>query len=134
MDQMTDAETMNAQRRRRPLTMLGKVTLAALFALTLLFVFQQVMIGAFFPPIGIVQATVALVLAGIVAVGWRWAPALAAGVHVLSIVANFPFIVQDLGNPGAIFEFIFTIIALLLVLVVIVAGITATVQNYSQRG
>jgi len=39
MDQTRDAETMDAQRRRRPLTTFGKITLAALVALVVLFVF-----------------------------------------------------------------------------------------------
>lgn len=49
MDQTRGAETTDAQGRRRQLTTFGKITLAALLALVMLFVFQQVVIfKAFF--------------------------------------------------------------------------------------
>lgn len=125
----TDTETMGT-RGRRPMTPIVKLLLAALLVDAVLFIVQQVVsFGAFFPPVGIIQATVALVLAGIVAIGWRWAPALASGLYVLAILANFLIIVQDLANPGAVFDFVFTIIALSLALIVIVAGIAATMKN-----
>ena len=125
----TDTEMMDT-RQRRPMTPVVKLLLAALLLSAVLFIIQQVVsFGAFFPPVGIIQAAVALVLAGIVTTGWRWAPALASGLNVLAILANFPIIVQDLANPCAVFDFVFTIIALSLTLIVIVAGIVATVKN-----
>lgn len=135
MNQTTDAETTDVQRRRRPLTMLGKITLAALVALTLLFVFQQVVIfKAFFPPVGIVQAALTLLIAGIVVTGRRWTPAVGALWCGLLILGSLPIIIRDLGNPGNVLDFVFTLVALLLILIGIVAGIAATVQNYSRRG
>jgi len=125
---------MDAQRRRRPLTTFGKITLAALVALVVLFVFQQVAIfKAFFPPVGIVQAAPTLIAVGIVATGRRWAPAVGALWCGLLVLGSLPMTIHHLGDPGNVPDFVFTIIALLLILIGVVAGIAATVQNYSRR-
>jgi hypothetical protein len=136
MDQTRDVEAMDVQRQRRPLTTFGKITLAALLALVVLFVFQQVAIfKAFFPPVGIVQAALTLLIAGIVATGRRWTPAVGALWCGLLVLGSLPMTIHHLGNPGEdILDFVFTLVALLLILIGVVAGIAATVQNYSRRG
>ncbi len=135
MNQTMEAETMDARRQRKPLTTLGKITLAALVALSLLFVFQQVVIfKTFFPPVGIVQAALTLLVAGIVVTGRHWAPAVGALWCGLLVVGSLPIIIRDIGNPGDVPDFAFTLLALSLILIGVVAGIAATAQNYSRRG
>ncbi len=59
---------------RRPLAALGKLSVAALAGMAGLLVYAIVQFG-FYPPVLIFIAA-ALILAGIVAMGWRWAPLL----------------------------------------------------------
>ncbi len=132
METMTGNMTASTTqaRQRLPLTVPTKITLAALVALTLLFIFQQVVIfKAVFPPVGIVQATLTLLVAGIVSTGRRWAAAVGALWCGLLILGSLPIIIRDLGNPGDVLNFVFTLAALVLILVGAVAGIAATSQN-----
>src|SRR5262245_32082300 len=69
-------------RVRRPLAALGKLTAGALVGLGMVFGYAQTLFGGFDPTLTGV-ATAMLIVAGVVAIGWRWAPALGA---VLALV------------------------------------------------
>ncbi len=128
----TDTEMNDTQtRRRRPLTAPAKLMVAALVGLTLSYLYLVVVLIGEFVPLAI-TVPVALLLAGLVASGWRPAPAVAAFVCILGLLPEIPML------PGHLREittdppsFIVNVLFILpLFAVAIVAGIAATVQNY----
>jgi len=89
-----------------------------------------VLIGGFVPLA--ITVPVALLLAGLVATGWRPAPAIAAFVCLLGLLPELPMLPGHLQqvttNPPAFVVNVLVIFPLFVV--AIVAGIAATVQNY----
>lgn len=126
----TQAATRTA--RRTPLSGLGKLTAGALAGVAALLGYLQVgLFGGFDPMISGIAAA-ALIMAGVVAIGWRWAPLLGTLVFgallaLLGMVGSE--IVYVLAHPGgAMFTFI--VVALPVLLIGLVASIAAVVQNY----
>ena len=138
MSQVTDSikQENPLSPTRQSLSALNKVTLVALFgqalAVTANFLIVWLLHGAFVPEffIGVVLA---LIVASLIAGRVRWTPALAAVQAPLTatlFLAN-PNAQDNLIHPGSSFiDFIAEVIALGFVLVVVVAGVGATVQNY----
>jgi plastocyanin len=123
-------------RARPPLSALSKVTLVALLGIAMVvtanFLVIWLLYGAFVPEffVGIVPA---LTVAGLIAGRLRWVPALGAGVALLIIVFFLiaPEDLYTLTHPGNDFiSFMLELLALAFALVVIVAGVGATIQNY----
>ena len=118
-------------RRGTPLTASARMTVAALLGLALSYLYLVVvLIGGFVPMV--ITVPVALLLAGVVATGWRPAPAIAAFVCVLGLlpeIPNIPDHLQEIStNPPS---FVVNILLILpLFAVAIVAGVAATVRNY----
>lgn len=138
MSQITDILKQENQKSptRQSLSALSTVTLVALLG-QILFVTANFLIvwllhGAFVPElfIGIVPA---LIVVGLIAARVRWAPALGAAQALLTatlFLAN-PNAQNNLTHPGSSFiDFMVEVVALAFVLVVVVAGVGATVQNY----
>src|SRR2546423_169234 len=69
--------THSRPRVRTPLAALGKLTVGALVGLGIVFGYVQTLFGGFDPMLTGVAVTM-LIVAGVVATGWRWAPALGA--------------------------------------------------------
>ncbi len=113
---------------RRPLAALGKLSAAALAGMAGLLVYAIVQFG-FYPPVLIFIAA-ALILAGMVATGWRWAPLLGVVVYGGLLALAGPFIPYALAHPEESFMFSFMLVFLALAIVGIGAGIGATAQNY----
>lgn len=124
-------------RTRPPLTALNKVTLVALLCQALVVAADLlgylVRFGAFVPPIliGIVPA---LIAAGLLAGRVRWAPVLGV-VQALLTTTLFllldPTVPYNLLHPGNSFiDFTIDLLIMAFVLVVVVAGVGATIQNY----
>lgn len=116
--------------QRSPLSQLGKLTASALVAFALCFVYLQVVIAQTFVPPLAVFAVVALIIAGVVAMGWRWTPLLGATWFVLVFLFSIQIIIADLSNPAALHTFVWQIVTAVVAIVGIVAGIAATVQSY----
>jgi hypothetical protein len=139
MSQVTDAvKQEHPKTRTRPsLAALNKVTLVALLGQALAVTADLLLIwllyGAFVPPIfiGIVPA---LIAAGLVARRLRWAPALGAGQALLTATLFFlsdPSVPYNLSHPGNSFiDFTVVLLIMAFVLIAVVAGIGATIQNY----
>src|SRR5207249_2998473 len=75
---------------------------------------------------------VALLCAGVVAVGWRWAPLLGAllgGVMLVSYIPLLGYIFTHSDEPNFVTAALFLPVAI----VAVAAGIGATVQNYRGR-
>lgn len=107
---------------------LGRLTLATLLVTAL--VYLSVMLGSgavelFGPHVGI-----AIALAVIVGVGFRWAPALAGFVMALLIVETLVFAGHLLTTPGDLKSFAEVAILIPTLAVGLCAGIGATAQNY----
>ncbi len=116
--------------KRRPLAALGKLTIASLFTMALLFVlFMTLIIGELIPPL-LVIAALALVFGGIIAAGWRWAPVLATLLAAAVLAMFWPPMRFSLAHPeeSRVFSFMAAIIATLLV--AMLTGLAATIQNY----
>jgi uncharacterized cupredoxin-like copper-binding protein len=119
-------------RARKPLAALGKLTAGALVGLGIVFGYAQTVFGGFDPMMTGV-AVAMLIVAGVVAVGWRWAPALGAllalaigGMLLAPAAGEIAF---SLSHPTDSL-FILMVLLLPLLAVAIVAGASATVQNY----
>jgi uncharacterized cupredoxin-like copper-binding protein len=106
---------------------------AALVGVALLLIYVQALIfGTFHLPLTIC-AIVSLVVAGIIAMGWRWAPLLGTIWILLASVFNAEGMRYDLTHPEQIHSFAWQVSMDALLLGGVVAGITATAQNYRSR-
>ena len=108
---------------------MGKLTVIALVALAILFIYEFVVIAGRFDPVLTIFAVVALIIAVIVARGWRWGLLLGAAWIVVVFLMSLPFIIEDLSNPAALHPFLWQIVTFIVALVGIIAGIVATVQD-----
>jgi heme/copper-type cytochrome/quinol oxidase subunit 2 len=116
---------------RRPLNTLSRLTLAALLGVVLLLLlgFMALALRAF-EPIIVGVAAVPLVVAGVIALRWRWAPLLGTlvlGLLTLLLLASVRELV--LTHPSGA---LFTLLLLLapVTLVSLAASVGAAVQNY----
>ena len=117
-----------------PLTAFRTLTVGALIAIAIMYVyFQAVLLKQIEMPLPIF-AGIALVLAAIVAGtpigGWRWTPLLAVGWGVFLTVGSVDYILYDLSHPENTHMFAWMLMMLGVMLVTILAGVGATVQNY----
>jgi plastocyanin len=131
---MATTVTRQPRAARRPLNPLSRLTIATLLGVSLLILgFMALAIGTF-EPIIVGVAAVPLVVAGIVALGWRWAPLL--GTLVLALLALLLLaVVRELAltHPSGA---LFTLLLLLapLTLIGLGASVAAVVQNDRQTG
>jgi plastocyanin len=131
---MNIAMTGSHSETDKRLAALGKLTVGTLIGIAIMFAyFQAVVLKQIEMPLPILSA-IALVLATMVAGyplgGWRWTPILGASWSGLMIAGNLDHIRYDLVHPENTHVFAWTLVMLGLTVVGIVAGISATVQNY----
>ncbi len=118
------------QRTRTPVAALGKLTAVMLAGVALLLTYlQMAIIGEFVPPLA-VFALVALVVAAAITAGWRWVPALGTLVCALLLAMNSGPMLFQIMHPGDFRSFSFMAVTLPVVVLGILGGIAATVQNY----
>jgi plastocyanin len=125
-------ETTIDRRRahvRQPLAALGKVTVAALAGIALMGAYAQISIVGAFDPALAIFALVCLLVAGGVAAGWRWSPLLGTLWCILIFALNAKGIVESFTQPTSTW-FSLNVVVQSLVVVGIVGGIAATLQNY----
>jgi hypothetical protein len=119
--------------KRNSLSLAGTLTVAALLVAVAGIVIQIVS-GIDYPmvPPGIV---IVLVAAGVVAFGpWRWAPVAGVVVGLFLLVGFFASgAAARLLDPSQLGGFVGTWVQFLAVIVAVVAGILAIVQNYRTR-
>lgn len=115
---------------RKPVAALGKLTIVALIGAALALVYLQVMIiGEMIPPL-VVFASLGVIFAGLVAMGYRWTPLLGTLFSVVLFAMNAEPMITALMNPADFNMFTFMMLTLTALVIGIVAGIAATVQNY----
>jgi plastocyanin len=125
----------------RALSALAKVTLLALLgtalANTAYIVLFAVLLHHFFLPAVLIVSIAPILAAGLVATRWRWTPALGA-ILVLLISTLFfsqPLLQYYLTHPAYRPAFFFTgVLILACAFVAVVAGLSATLQNYRIHG
>lgn len=127
---METSLTQPIVRRRAPLSALTKLTIAALIAFAGIIVFAQVFLGGQFSLEQTIFIVVLLLVAGLIATGWRWAPLLGALLCVAIMGGGIEVIINDLKHPEAFRFFASVLFSVAVTLIGIVAGISATVQNY----
>lgn len=115
---------------RRPLSTLGRLTVIALLVTTLAYAAELFSLGLD-PEVTAVVAVLALAT-GLAASGRPLTPALGALVAGL-ILANNPFLLFNLSNPGNLAFFVAAIIQASATLLAIAAGIGASVQHVRRR-
>jgi plastocyanin len=115
-------------RARRPLAALSKLTVAALLINALVYLVLAVTTGP--QPIILVHIGIGLIAATIVATGFRWSPALGALLSGLLLVEASFFLTDKLTQPDSTFAFALTATLFAALLVGLVAGSGATVQNF----
>src|SRR5262245_41421715 len=114
---------------RKPLTALGKLSLSALVALVAFMIYLDVVVFQL-DPRGWPFIAVTLLLCGLAATGWRWAPLLGALWCAFFGVMSIPFTSYNLTHPEQLNLFAPELWLDLTLLGGIVGGIAATVQNY----
>jgi uncharacterized cupredoxin-like copper-binding protein len=115
---------------RYPLAALGKVVVAALAGVALLLSYLQALIFGTFDLSMAIFAIISLLIAGIVAIGWRWAPLLGTSWILLATLLNAEGIRYDLTHPEQLHSFAWQVVMDLLLVCGVIAGIAATLQNY----
>jgi heme/copper-type cytochrome/quinol oxidase subunit 2 len=94
-------------------------------------VLQALILQTLIPPLAIIMA-LTLVVAGVCASRWRWAPLLAVLWCVLSVVPGLEPYTYDLTHPAETGNFIGTLLSLVLLLVTVVAGVAAMIYRTRQ--
>ena len=114
---------------RKPLATLGKLTLSALVALLAVMVYLNVAVFQLDPRLWPFMA-VTLLLTGLAATGWRWAPLLGALWCGLFSVMAIPFTSYNLAHPEQLRIFAVELWLDLALIGGVVGGIAAPIQNY----
>ena len=94
-------------------------------------VLQALILRTLIPPLAIILA-LTLVVAGVCATRWRWAPHLAVLWCVLSVVPGLEPYISNLSHPGETGTFIATLLGLALLLVTVIAGGVAMIYGDRQ--
>ncbi|MFL5801890.1 MAG: cupredoxin domain-containing protein [Roseiflexaceae bacterium] len=122
--------THTQQQMRRP--RLRTVMIAGLVGNVLVnTVLQALILHTLIVPLAIIMA-LTLVVAGVCATRWRWAPLLAVLWCVLSVVPGLEPYTYDLTHPAETGNFIGTLLSLVLLLVTVVAGVAAMISRTRQ--
>lgn len=125
------ASVGNVTRTRAPLSALNTLTAITLVGGALSLIYVQVGLAREFNPQLTVFAVIELLLAAaIVLTRWRWTPLLGTLFGTLVIAGNSGPIIYDLTRPASFHPFAFMVVAVAISIVMIIAGVAATVQNY----
>ena len=127
---MNSSIIQSIARTRAPLPALTKLTIAALVGIAVSFVYLQAMLLQRIEMPLPVFCILSLALAGIVGTSWRWAPLVGAGWSAFMIAGNGSHIVNDLSHPEDTHLFGFVVVLAAILVLGIVAGLSAAVQNY----
>ena len=123
---------MTHTQERMRLPTLRRVMIASLVGTVLVYILlQTLIIQALVPPLAIITA-LTLVVAGVCATRWRWAPHLAVLWCLLSLIPGLEHYAYDLAHPAEISTFITTVLILGLLLVAVVASIAAIISGDRQ--
>jgi uncharacterized cupredoxin-like copper-binding protein len=124
------AITHTQERMRLPT--LRKVMIAGLVGNVLVFtVLQALILQTLIPELAIILA-LTLLVAGVCATRWRWAPLLMILWIILSVIPGLEPYAYDLTHPAETGTFIATLLGLALLLIAAVAGVAEMIYRYRQ--
>jgi len=126
----TSVDVTHTSGRTR-LTALRKVIIAGLVGNVLVGAVLQALVRTLIPPLVIIMA-LTLVVAGVCATRWRWAPLLAVLWSIASIIPGLDPYTYNLTHPAETPGFIATLVGLALSIITVVAGVAATVSGERQ--
>jgi len=122
--------THTQERMRLPT--LRKVMIAGLVGNVLIFtVLQALILQTLIPALAIILA-LTLLVAGVCATRWRWAPLLMILWIILSVIPGLEPYAYDLTHPAETGTFIATLLGLGLLLIAVVAGVAEMIYRYRQ--
>jgi len=145
MSQLADQHTPEhlegapATTSHHALSALAKVTLAALLLNALAFTAYQLFSLLFdrdFVPQFFIGSIPAVLAAGLIATRWRWTPAVGAALVLLTstIFLSQPLLQYYITDPDYSAAYFFAgVLTLWCALIAVVAGLSATLQNYRTR-
>jgi plastocyanin len=111
---------------------LRKVMIAGLVGNVLVFtVLQALILQTLIPELAIILA-LTLVIAGVCATRWRWAPLLVILWVVISVIPGLEPYTYDLTHPAETGTFVATLLGLALLLVAVVASVAEMIYRYRQ--
>lgn len=125
-----EATAAFARTTARPISVLGRLTMAALVGLALALIYVQANIVKNFDMPLTIFSVVMLATAGMISIGWRWTPLLGALLSALIVAGKIEPVIYDLSHPESFHLFTFMVVAVALAAVGFVSGISATIQNY----
>jgi plastocyanin len=89
---------------------------------------QIAILQTLIPPLAIILV-LTLVVAGVVATRWRWAPLLGVAWCILSVIPGLEPYIFNLMHPTAYAVFVETLVSLALLFIAVVAGVAATISS-----
>jgi plastocyanin len=129
---MNSAEVLARAIGTRQLSALRLWSIVGLAGIISVLIYLQVTsIG--FDPLVSGFVLLALIIAASVAIGWRWAPLLAALWSLLLLAAFGPFMIYDLTHPAVFDHFVLAVPTVAFLVTTVVTGIGATVQHQRSR-
>ncbi len=115
---------------RTPRSALTLTTIGSHVVAILTFIFVQVFLVGRVDESLLTFAVVEFIVAGVIAVGWRWAPALGAALHSFMIVGNLEPLLYELAHPENTAQFGVMTVLTASAIAGTVTGALATIQNY----
>ena len=127
---MSTPMTATRIKRLSRLPALRKTVIIALIARVVAAIYGQVVVlHTLIPPLAVISV-LSLVVAGVCATRWRWSSLLAAAWAVVAFIPGIPAYANNLSHPAVRGVFNEAVVGeILLPLVVIVAGIAATLRR-----
>jgi plastocyanin len=119
------------QGRRRLSTLRGVMIGGLVGNVVVNVILQVLIVQALIVPLTIIML-LTLLIAGVCATRWRWAPLLAVLWVVVSVVPGAEPYTYNLTHPAETGKFIATLLGLVLLLITIVAGVAVTVSGERQ--
>lgn len=126
---MSTEQAMPRAVKRAPLSELNRITIGALLLIAVALVYLQVILNRMFIPPVSVFAGLCVLVAGLIAAGWRWASLLAAGLVLVMLIGNWGPTQFDLQHPERTHDFGFALLLVATILVCATAGLGAFVQR-----
>jgi plastocyanin len=127
----TPMAVSHTQGRRHPSTLRSVMITGLVGNVVVNTILQALILQTMIVPLAIIMA-LTLLVAGVCATRWRWAPHLAVFWCVVSVVPGLEPYTYDLTHPAETGTFIATLVSLVLLLVTVVAGVAATVSSERQ--
>jgi hypothetical protein len=126
-----DIMALNKVQAHGVLTTFTKLMLSALVINALAYASEFVLLGQLDREIGIVVGCL-LVASVLVATGWRWTPAVGALIAGGILMGN-PWLLHNLGHPVTSGFFLAALTQGICSVLVVAAGMGATLQNYHKK-